>query len=88
MKERVLKAFWSKGRKAWLPCTVEDICNRAGCDKFEASTELNRLAQLGLAFSDSGSKAAHKLSTWRITEVGKIEARAIIAAEEFAKGGA
>ena len=86
MKERILKAFWSKGRKTWLPCTVNDICKRAGCDKFKAEAELNRLAVIGLAFSDKKTQT-HGITTWRITEAGKVQAKAIITAEDFVKGG-
>ena len=87
MKKRILKAFWSKGRKAWLPCTVDDIQNRAKIDKNIAMLELQRLTHRGLVLSE-GQDKTHRTTTFRLTEAGKAIALSIITAEAFAKGGA
>lgn len=85
MKERVLKAFFHRGRKAFVPWTVDEIARRVQerpDSVFSAMIELNRN---GLANS---MKSHHGgIQSWHLTEAGKAIALSIITAEAFAKGG-
>ena len=87
MKERTLKAFWHKSRKTFVPWTVDEIARRIEAHPDLASIYLRGLAGDGLAVGLRPNHVADS-STWHLTEAGKIEARAILAAEAFAKGGA
>ena len=87
MKEHILKAFWHKTRKAFLPWTTQEIARRVNAYPEIASIELRGLAGCGLVVGKRPNHAS-EATTWNLTEAGKIEARAILAAEAFAKGGA
>ena len=85
MKERVLKAFFHRGRKAFVPWTVEEIARRVKERSDKVSAVMMELNRSGLA----GSMKTHQVGihSWHLTEAGKAIALSIITAEDFVKGG-
>lgn len=77
MKERLLCAFYHKGRKQFVPWTMAELCNRIKRAPDDVATELRGLNQTGLAVV--------KAEGWQLTQAGMIEARAIMAAQEMAR---
>jgi hypothetical protein len=86
MKERLMKAFYHKGRKAFVPWTSEELARRCSASPNSIQAMLFTLGRSGLA--TALPTHAKGLYSWALTETGKLEARAILAAEDFAKGGA
>lgn len=85
MKERILTAFWHKGRQAFVPWLAHEIARRVGRYEDDVQPELRGLLASGLA----RTKPTHLKNggqVWELTPTGQVEARAIIAANEFAKG--
>lgn len=77
MKERLLTAFFHRGRKQFVPWTMAELCNRIKRAPDDVATELRGLNQTGLAVVKSEG--------WQLTQAGMIEARAIMAAQEMAR---
>lgn len=85
MKERVLKAFFHKGRKMFVPWTVDEIARRVKERPDHVSTAMIELNRNGLANSMKSHHAG--IQSWHLTEAGKAIALSIITAEDFVKGG-
>lgn len=77
MKERLLTAFYHRGRKQFVPWTFGELCNRIKRAPDDVATELRGLNKTGLAVVKSEG--------WQLTQAGMIEARAIMAAQEMAR---
>lgn len=77
MKERLLCAFYHKGRKQYVPWTFPELCNRVNRMPDDVATELRGLQQTGLATVKSHG--------WQLTQTGMIEARAIRAAQDMVR---
>lgn len=86
MKERILKAFWHRGRKAFVPWTTQELATRAKLPHDKISVAMGSLVLSGLAVSQKTHMAGFQ--TWHLTEAGKVAASNIITAEAFANGGA
>ena len=84
MKERLLAAFWHKGRKAFVPWMPLELANRIKRPPELVEIELRGLAGSGLARSQNIAGARGQ-TTWELTTAGKIEARAIIAAQDIVR---
>ena len=86
MKERVLKAFWHRTRKAFVPWTPSELARRTGLQIPAVIETLHSFYKSGLAQARTTTKGAGDESTWHLTEAGKAIALSIITAEAFARG--
>ena len=84
MIERVLKAFWHKGRRTTVAWTSLELERRTGLDWDDLQGQLQALAQKGWARGFKPSNRADR-STWELTPAGKAQAEQIIRAEALAR---
>lgn len=82
----VLRAFWHKSRKMFLPWTAPEIARRLKADPDAVTLALWSLARVGSAATRRPAGNGEP-STWHLTPAGQAEARALFTAEAFAKGG-
>lgn len=84
MTERVLKAFWHRGRRMAVAWTTAELERRTGLCFERLNVELRTLSRKGWA---TGHKANHRYdrATWELTPAGKAEAEQIIRAEAIAR---
>lgn len=87
MKNRILKAFWHRGRKKFLPWTLNEIAKRSDMYPDQTLDALRGLAVAGLAQSKSTTRGKRSDATWQLTPAGQAEAANIITAEAFIKDG-
>lgn len=80
MKERVITAFWHRGRKAYLPWMASEIARRLGVSEDEAFAAIYGLVRRGLAV---GRRTADRKSTgeFELTREGREVADKIRAAQ-------
>lgn len=86
MRERILKAFFHRTRRAFVPWTPLEIARRTKEPLHVIDAALVGLAVSGLAASIKAQNR-HDHGTWHLTEAGKAIALSIITADAFAKGG-
>lgn len=80
MTERIVKAFYHTSRRACVPWTAAELVRRVGMSPDEINGALISLSRRGLARALKSSNRADP-ATWELTEAGKVQARAIVAAE-------
>lgn len=84
MSEQVLKAFYHTSRRACLPWTASELARRTGMSLDEVGPILKGLAIRGLVSAAKHGQTANP-TAWELTESGKVQARAIVAAEIMAR---
>lgn len=84
MKERLLMAFYHRGRAKFVPWLCAELSRRVKRSPDEVEIELRGLALTGMAKSKpvDGHRGT---ATWELTQAGMIEARAIMAAAEVVR---
>lgn len=86
MKEQILKAFYHKGRKAFVPWLASELATRTNQDQDAVLSALRGFAYEG--FANAYKVDGHKgLSVWALTSLGKSKAKEIMRAEEIARAG-
>lgn len=84
MKERLLVAFFHRGRKRFVPWLGVELAKRLNRPQDDVDAELRGLSATGMARS-SNTHGRLGTSTWELTQAGMIEARAIMAAQEVVR---
>lgn len=84
MKEQILKAFWHRGRKTFVPWLATELANRTKLDQEIVIATLKSLAYDGLAKSRK-IDAHGGTNTWTLTTTGKEEAAFLLRAEEIVR---
>lgn len=82
----VLKAFWHRSRKLFVPWTAQELARKLRADPDKVTLALFTLARVGSA-ANRRPAGNGEPSTWHLTNAGQAEARALMTAEAFAKGG-
>lgn len=84
MKERLLTAFFHRGRKQFVPWLASELSRRVKRSPDDVDVELRGLDLTGMARSRA-TDGHSQTSTWELTQAGMIEARAIMAAAEVVR---
>jgi hypothetical protein len=87
MNPKVLKAFFHKGRKTFVPWMAFELARKTDMTTDEILPSLRGLSQLGYAKARKTGKEVDSKSTWELTALGKAEAMQLLVAEEFIKAG-
>ena len=82
MTERIVKAFYHRGRRLPLPWTVAELERRTGIDAEQLANALIGLSIKGIA---RGVVSKRQPTTWELTGQGKIILRRIMEAEALAR---
>lgn len=77
----VILAFYSKGRKAFVPLMAHEITKRA---KLAESTAMQAVAD-AYEYGWVGSMEKNKITTWHLTDKGQKAARTLMQAAEMEK---
>lgn len=84
MKERLMTAFYHRGRKQFVPWLASELSRRVKRDPDAVDIELRGLAATGMARSRA-TDGKFQTATWELTQAGMIEARAVMAAAEVVR---
>ena len=87
MNPKVLKAFFHKGRKTFVPWMAFELARKTDMTIDETLFGLRGLSQLGYAKARKTGKEVDSKSTWELTALGKAEAMQLLVAEEFIRTG-
>ncbi len=87
MHPKLLKAFWHRGRKTFVPWMAFELARKLDMPQDQVVTGLRGLAAIGYAKSRKAERDAEGRSTWSLTELGKAEAENMIRAEELMRAG-
>lgn len=81
---RVLRAFWHRTRKVFVPLTTDEVVRRTEATPHEAARALWSLTQQGLLQSrnDEGKRGT---TTWNLTDYGKALTAKLIEQQEAIK---
>lgn len=82
----VIKAFFHRTRKLFVPMTSDELARKIKADPDKVAMTLWSLGRVGNA-AVFKSKGNSEPSTWHLTNAGQAEARALMTAEAFVKGG-
>ncbi len=82
MTERIIKAFYHRGRRLPLPWTVAELSRRTGIAPEALGNLLTGLSAKGMA---SGLHSGNHPTTWELTPQGKDTLRRIMEAEAMAR---
>lgn len=85
MKERVMVAFYHKGRKQFVPWLLAELARKMNRDPDLILIDLKGLAQDGLAKSNRILRSNTTHCTWELTKAGQDEATSILLAEEMVR---
>lgn len=71
IRNRIIRAFWHRTRKQFVPLTVEDICRRAGCAIHDVKPALYYFAQTKVARSHNTGAGQYAVTTWELLPKGQ-----------------
>ena len=77
-RSRILRAFWHRTRKEFVPLTVDEICRRAKCTAIDARPILFNFAQTKLARAHNTGAGQYAVTTWELSHKGQQMATAQI----------
>lgn len=84
MNSKILKAFFHRGRKKFVPWLAEEIARKLDMDVDDVNTGLRSLAAESLAKSRKAEGHGTR-PTWELTTLGKAEAENMLRAEEIVR---
>lgn len=71
IRNRVLRAFWHRTRKQFVPLTPDEVCRRAKCSPVEARPILYNLAQTKIARASNTGAGQYSVTTWELLPKGE-----------------
>lgn len=71
IRNRVLRAFWHRTRRQFVPLTPDEVCRRAKCSPAEARPILYNLAQTKIARASNTGAGQYSVTTWELLQKGE-----------------
>lgn len=71
IRNRIIRAFWHRTRREFVPLTVEEICRRAECSYHDARPILFNMAQTKIARSHNTGAGEYAVTTWQLLQKGQ-----------------
>lgn len=85
MNEKLLRAFFHRGRKKFLPWLNHELARRVDADPIEVERALRMLSRQGLVYGKQASREVDARSAFELTSLGRAEVMQMLMAEEQIK---